>query len=186
MEHILTSIARWVHFVAGITWIGLLYFFNLVNFPYTKQTKPEERPQHIPKLMPIALAYFRYGALLTVIAGFILIYFHHWKNAGLFGSFGAKTITIGGLLGVIMFFNVWVFIWPNQKKIINAARKGEKPDPKWAATALNFSRLNFVLSFPMLLFMAGATHFPMDWDNIILHGVITAAIAYGVLKLVQR
>ncbi|MCS7184468.1 MAG: urate hydroxylase PuuD [bacterium] len=186
MELVITSIARWVHFVAGILWIGHLYFFNLVNFPYTKQTKPEERPQHIPKLMPLALAYFRYGALITVLVGFILIYFEHWRNSGLFGTLGAKTITFGGLLGLIMFFNVWVFIWPNQKKIINATKKGEKPDPKWTQTALRFSRINFVLSFPMLLFMAAASHFPMDWGGIALHTVIAAAIGFIFLRLAQR
>jgi len=119
---------RWVHFVAGITWVGLLYFFNLVNVPYTKSTKPEERPAHIPKLMPLALAWFRYAALVTVAVGIIMIYLKYWSAGDIVSSNSAKTILVGGILGIIMMLNVWIFIWPNQNKIIQATVKGEKPD----------------------------------------------------------
>lgn len=177
---------RWVHFIAGITWIGLLYFFNLVNTPYTKLTKPEERPAHIPKLMPIALAWFRYAALVTVIVGLIIIYMKYWSAGDIVSSDSAKTILVGGILGIIMMVNVWVFIWPNQKRIIQASFKGEKPDPAWGKRALLFSRINFTLSYPMLLFMGAASHYPMGWGMIIITGIITALIGLGIVLYVQR
>jgi len=177
---------RWVHFVAGITWVGLLYFFNLVNVPYTKSTKPEERPDHIPKLMPLALAWFRYAALVTVAVGIIMIYLKYWSAGDIVSSNSAKTILVGGILGIIMMLNVWIFIWPNQNKIIQATVKGEKPDPSWGKQALLVSRINFTLSYPMLLFMGAASHYPMDWGMILITGIIAAIIGAGIVLFVQR
>ena len=185
-ELFLPGILRWIHFVAGIIWIGLLYFFNLVNVPYTKAVEAKDRAAHVPKLMPLALAWFRYAALVTVLVGFWLIYIYYWKNGDYFTSDNAKTIFMGMVLGSIMLFNVWAFIWPSQKKIIAATVKGEKPDPKWGKNALLVSRANFILSFPMLLFMAGATHFPMDWLWIAVYGVIAALIAAVMVFTVQK
>ncbi|OGF56426.1 MAG: hypothetical protein A2Z21_00045, partial [Candidatus Fraserbacteria bacterium RBG_16_55_9] len=141
-ELFLPGILRWIHFVAGIIWIGLLYFFNLVNVPYTKIAEPKERAAHVPKLMPLALAWFRYAALVTVVVGFGLLFAlpQYWRIGNFFDTDGAKTIFMGMLLGSIMLFNVWVFIWPNQKKIIAATVKGEKPEPKWGKNALLASR----------------------------------------------
>ncbi len=186
MEATVSVIFRWIHVVAGITWIGLLYFFNAVNFRFTKITKPEERPAHFTKFMPIALAWFRYAALVTFLAGLVLAYLEYWKTGDVVTSNSAKTILVGMILGTIMFLNVWIFIWPNQKKIIEASQKGEQPDPNWAKTALTFSRVNAVLSFPMLLDMVAAKHYPMDWGQLIVWDIIAAIIAGVVLYIVQR
>ncbi|MBI3961546.1 MAG: urate hydroxylase PuuD [Deinococcus sp.] len=193
MEFLLL-VFRWIHFVAGIIWIGLLYFFNLVNVPYTKTVEAKDRPAHVPKLLPRALAWFRHAAWVTVLAGLVLIIWNYWRFGRVL-SFSespesadpaANTIFVGMLLGLIMLINVWGFIWPNQKKVIGATVKGEKPDPQWGKTALLFSRTNFVLSFPMLLFMGSATHYPMGWLYIIIFGIIAAIIGYLVVNTVQK
>jgi uncharacterized membrane protein len=154
-------VLRWAHFLAGITWIGLLYFFNLINAGFLKSLDGPQKNVVIPRLMPPALAWFRHGATVTVLAG-ILLYGYLYGAKG-----GAKAISvgIGGLLGVIMFLNVWLIIWPNQRKVIEAVSKTAKdgtPAPPemagWGRKALLASRVNFMLSIPMLLFM-GSDHF---------------------------
>lgn len=166
------QIIRWVHFFAAITWIGILYFFNLVNVPFAKTLDADSKKKVVPELMPRALWWFRYGAMFTVGMGLLYII---WKNfvwldersgglfgnEGLFSSVWGKWITFGGGLGIIMFINVWAVIWPCQKKIINWVKSGQNP-PEMAAIgkkALTFSRINFYLSFPMLFGMGGAKHF---------------------------
>lgn len=157
---------RWVHFVAGITWIGLLYYFNIVQVPFMKETDPATKSGVVQKLVPRALWWFRYGALVTVIAGLLLLQ-EHWQGFGnLFSSSWGTSISIGGLLGIIMLFNVWVFIWPNQKQVIRmtteAAANKTAPPPemaKHARIAYLASRTNFILSFPMLFFMGASSHF---------------------------
>src|SRR5215207_4545104 len=108
-------IIRWIHFLAGITWIGLLYFFNLINAAFLKSLDGPTKNIVIPKLMPSALNWFRHGATVTVLAG-ILLYVQLYMNGGT----GAYALAIGGLLGIIMMVNVHAIIWPNQKKIIAA------------------------------------------------------------------
>ncbi len=186
MEAAISIIFRWLHVAAGITWIGLLYFFNAVNFRFAKATKPEERPAHFTKFMPIALAWFRYAALVTFIVGLILAWIEYWQAGDIISSPSAKTILVGMILGTIMFLNVWIFIWPNQKKIIEASQKGEKPDPQWASTALTFSRINTILSFPMLFDMVASKHFPMDWAQLAVWDIGLAIVAGIVLFIVQR
>ena len=176
---------RWIHFVAGITWIGLLYWFNLVNGPFNRVLDPTARPMVVPVLLPRALAWFRHSAWVTVVAGLVLIYFLHWQD-GFLNTNSDRTITTGGLLGIIMAVNVWVFIWPNQRRVINAVRGGQPPDPAWARTALFASRANFTISFPMLLFMAGASHAPMDWPAIVIVGILLAALGFAVVMSVQK
>ena len=177
---------RWIHFVAGITWIGLLYWFNLVNVPFMKALDPAARPMVIPTLLPRALAWFRWSAVVTVLAGLLLIYGLYWWDGDLFGSKTEMTIFAGGLLAVIMLVNVWAVIVPNQKKVFAAVRAGEPPDPRWARDTMLASRTNFTLSFPMLFFMAGSTHYPMDWTQILVVGVALAALGLGVNLVVQK
>jgi len=179
-------ITRWIHFVAGITWIGLLYFFNLVNTPWMKVLDASARPHVVPTLLPRALAWFRHSAWVTVLAGLVLIYGTYWTRGDVLSSNSAKTIFVGMLLGLIMLFNVWVLIWPNQKKVIAAAVAKQTADPMWARTALYASRANFILSFPMLAFMAGASHFPQDWAGIVIYGLIGAVIAAAIVFYVQK
>jgi uncharacterized membrane protein len=151
---------RWVHFLAGITWIGLLYFFNLINAGFLKSLDGPTKNIVIPKLMPAALNWFRHGATVTVLAGLFLYFYIYAK-----GGTGAIALGIGGLLGIIMMANVHAIIWPNQKKIIAAveqqAKDGTPPPPEmaaWGRTALLASRVNFMLSIPMLFFMGAGSH----------------------------
>ena len=182
----LNYVVRWVHFLAGITWIGLLYWFNLVNVPFMKALDPAARPMVVPTLLPRALAWFRHAAWLTVLAGLLLIWSIYWQDGALFNTTSDRTIFVGGILGVIMLFNVWVFIWPNQRRVINALKTGQAADPAWGRRALYASRTNFALSFPMLLFMAGAAHYPLDWVGLLVVGVIAAAIGLGIVMSVQK
>lgn len=152
---------RWTHFLAGITWIGLLYFFNLINAGFLKSLDGPTKNVVIPKLMPSALNWFRHGATVTVLAG-IALYFYMYSKGGT----GAIALGIGGLLGIIMLVNVHAIIWPNQQKIIAAVSKSAKdgtPAPAemagWGRTALLASRVNFMLSIPMLFFMGAGSHF---------------------------
>lgn len=152
---------RWVHFLAGITWIGFLYFFNLVNVNFMKKLDAGTKGKVVPQLMPPSLWWFRWGAVVTVLAGIILAGMN-WPGDGSW----RMSVMIGGTLGIIMFLNVWVIIWPNQKRIIQmtaeAAAKNQSPPAEMAAMARKAylaSRTNFYLSFPMLFFMAAASHF---------------------------
>ena len=153
-------LVRWVHILAGITWIGLLYFFNLINAAFLKSLDGQTKNAVIPKLMPTALGWFRHGATVTVLAG-ILLYILQYKS----GDSGAIRVGVGGLLGLVMMANVHGIIWPNQKKIIaavTAAAQGTPAPPEmaqWGRTALMASRINFMLSIPMLFFMGAGSHF---------------------------
>ena len=153
-------ILRWVHFLAGITWIGLLYFFNLINASFLKSLDGPTKNIVIPKLMPAALNWFRHGATVTVLAG-VLLYGHMYHKGGT----GAVALAIGGLLGIILLVNVHGIVWLNQKTIIvavTAAAQGTPAPPEmaqWGRTALLASRVNFMLSIPMLFFMGAGSHF---------------------------
>ncbi len=221
-------LVRWIHFLAGITWIGLLYFFNLINFPFQKELDPATRAKVVPLLMPRALWWFRWASVVTVLAGIsywmnivtsdagnahaspgraIWSFFVLWtaafavemgllmspaevlRKGAIFGTicgiavFAAAygylalnsdgwesnrllSIGIGGGIGWFMMFNVWGLIWRMQKKIIRWTRDNSaEPMPaelaKFARLTFLASRLNFVLSFPMLFFMGAASHYPM-------------------------
>ncbi len=152
---------RWTHFLAGITWIGLLYFFNFINADFMKQLDAGQKGVVVPLLMPPALNWFRHGATITVLAGLVLIFMLHPSLAGT----GDKAIWLGGILGIIMMINVHAIIWPAQKQIIamtkESAQTGKPTPPEMAALAkkaLYASRINVLLSIPMLFFMAAASH----------------------------
>jgi uncharacterized membrane protein len=155
-----SMLIRWIHFLAGITWIGLLYFFNFVNAAFLKSLDGPTKNIVIPKLMPAALNWFRHGATVTVIAG-VLLYGHMYHRGGT----GAVALAIGGLLGIIMMGNVHGIICPNQKKISAAAAAAAQGTPappelaQWGRTALLASRVNVMLSIPMLFFMGAGSHF---------------------------
>ncbi|HEV8341601.1 MAG TPA: urate hydroxylase PuuD [Candidatus Binatia bacterium] len=159
---------RWIHFLAGITWIGLLYYFNFVQTPFFAETDPAVRSGAIQKLVPRALWWFRWGAMGTFLAG-ILMYIHKLSELGgavFYTSTYGLAITAGGLLGTIMFLNVWLVIWPNQKVVIASAvqvAQGGQPIADAAARgrrAALTSRTNVVFSIPMLFFMGAASHYP--------------------------
>jgi uncharacterized membrane protein len=221
-----TFLLRWGHFLAGITWIGMLYFFNLVNVNFMKELDAATKGKVVPNLMPKALYWFRWGAFWTVLTGLLYYIFIlqteanvgrtlavaliGWIVAWLIvaallrmsvaggalrdgralgvaiavvvaatawavlyfirdgGSNRSMAIGIGGGMGIVMFMNVWMIIWPLQQKIIAATRATAEsgtaapPDmPKWARRAFLASRTNTWLSVPMLFFMGAASHFPI-------------------------
>ncbi len=221
-------VVRWVHFLAGITWVGLLYFFVLVNTPFQKELDAATRARVVPLLMPRALWWFRWASVVTVLAGisywmnivttdagnahaspgraiwsffviwtlafaiemgalmspaealrkgpvlglicgiavFVAAYLYLALNSDGWESNRLLAIGIGGGIGWFMMFNVWGLIWRVQKKLIRWTREnpgGTMPAElaKLAHLASLASRVNFVLSFPMLFFMAAASHYPM-------------------------
>ncbi|MBI2323950.1 MAG: urate hydroxylase PuuD [Chloroflexi bacterium] len=179
-------VTRWVHFVAGITWIGLLYWFNFINVRTMATIDATARPHVVTTLLPRALAWFRHSAWVTVLAGFVLIYGTYWANGNVFGTAGARTIFFGMTLGVIMLLNVWGIIWPNQKRIIATARAGGKADPIWGRNALYASRTNFALSFPMLFFMAGASHAELSDQALGIAFIVLAGLGFATVMAVQK
>jgi uncharacterized membrane protein len=221
-------LVRWIHFLAGITWVGLLYFFNLVSMPLLKELDSTTRAQIVPLLMPRALWWFRWASVVTVLAGIsywmnivasdahnasvssgraIWSFFAIWtiafaiemgalmspaevlRKGPVFGvicgiavfaaaclylalnSDGWESnrllcIGVGGGIGWLMMLNVWGIVWRMQKKIIHWTRgnpDGAMPPELMKMARLSFlaSRLSFVLSFPMLFFMAAASHYPL-------------------------
>jgi uncharacterized membrane protein len=152
--------------IAGITWIGHLYFFNFVNVPFQGALEADYKKFVNPKLLPRALWWFRWAAMITFLSGLILFYFNYMSWGYLYKDQGNKPgvsdralwIMIGMTLGTIMWFNVWFIIWPLQRKIIGWIRDGQKPPemPVYAKRALLTSRLNTYLSGPMLVCMLAA------------------------------
>ena len=161
------AMARWLHIVAGIFWVGLLYYFNVVQIPALASAAADSSGPGgagISKYVaPRALFWFRWTALATWLAGAWLLGsgFMHAFTLGMRiegGSLYFLTIGIGVWLGTIMFLNVWLVIWPNQKKILGLTAATDEARAAARKTALIASRVNFVLSIPMLACMAGATH----------------------------
>ncbi len=160
-------VLRWIHFMAGVTWIGILYYFNFVQTPFFAETEAPVRIGAIQKLLPRALWWFRWGAMVTFLSG-ILIYLLrlHEMGGGLFfsSSYGIS-ITVGGLIGTMMFLNVWLVIWPKQQIVMastNQVATGGQALPEAAGAARRAaltSRTNTVLSIPMLFYMGAASHY---------------------------
>lgn len=166
------GLLRWVHVAAGIIWIGLLYYFNLVQVPSFAQMEAPARMNAIMVLVPRALFWFRWAALVTVLAGLLWIISVGPQVPGYWTSPAFKSIAVGGTLGIIMAFNVWMIIWPNQRRIIEATtetvRNGTPapPDqPRWGRNALLASRTNVMLSIPMLFFMIASSHLSSLWAS---------------------
>jgi uncharacterized membrane protein len=163
MEFIL-AIERWIHFLAGITWIGLLYYFNFVQVPAMAKAAADKDgpgPAAIGKYVaPLALVWFRWAALLTWISG--AAYLESAAHLSLVDAFllrgSSQTIGVGAWLGTIMLFNVWVLIWPNQKKVLGMVQASDEEKNKARRVALLASRSNTALSIPMLLFMGASAH----------------------------
>jgi len=180
---------RWIHFLAGITWIGLLYYFNFVQVPFFAETEAPVRTGAIQKLVPRALWWFRWGAMITFLSGWL--YLLHWwlGKVGFAAGPGAWAILLGGLLGSIMWANVWFVIWPNQKIIIQnaidtAAGRPANPavGPAGAKAGLA-SRTNTALSIPMLFFMGAASH--LGTLPIPRSGLMFWIVAIVIMALVE-
>ena len=153
---LLNGVLQWLHVFFGITWIGLLYYFNFVQTP-TMPTIPAELKPGVSKyIAPKALFYFRWGAAFTVLTGALLAWSYGELVEALTLQPSARLIGIGMWLALIMAFNVWVIIWPNQQKVLGLVAADDAAKAKAAATAGIASRLNTLLSIPMLLAMTNA------------------------------
>lgn len=146
------GIFQWLHVFFGITWIGLLYYFNFVQTPVMPEIPAELKPAVSKHIAPKALFYFRWGAALTLLAGLILAWLYGELDAFHFAA-GKVLIGIGMWLGLIMAFNVWVIIWPAQKKVLGIVAADDAAKAKAAKVGLIASRTNVLLSIPMLLCM---------------------------------
>ena len=158
------AIERWLHILAGITWIGLLYYFNFVQVPGLGKAKADGTAAGITKhIAPRALLWFRWAAVVTWVtgAGYLMHAHGTAESNGIVRAFtldgSAAYIGIGAWLGTIMLFNVWVLIWPNQKKVLGMVEASDEAKAKAARVALLASRTNTMLSFPMLFFMVTGT-----------------------------
>ena len=150
------GIFQWLHVFFGITWIGLLYYFNFVQIPTMPAVPAELKPGVSKYIAPKALFYFRWGALLTVVTGLIVAYLYGEERALLLDDPNTRLIGIGMWLALIMAFNVWFIIWPNQKKALGLVEADDGAKAKAARTAMLTSRINTLLSIPMLLAMTNA------------------------------
>ena len=147
---------RWGHFLAGITWIGLLYYFNFVQVPFLKTVSAEGKAEAFKHLVPRALAWFRYSALATWLFGAALLGPNLGDAFMLQGPYAV--IGMGAWLGTIMLLNVWGIIWPNQKRVLGLVPASTDEKKMCARRAFLASRTNTVLSIPMLFFMAASGH----------------------------
>ncbi len=151
---------RWAHFLFGITWIGILYYFNFIQGRYLKAITPEAKGEAVKHLVPRALAYFRYGALGTWVFGVLILMTRGTLGEAFMLQGAPAVIGMGAWLGTIMFLNVWLIIWPNQKKVLGMVSATPEEKAKSARIAFLASRINTLLSIPMLFFMAGSSHAP--------------------------
>ena len=153
---------RWLHVLSGIMWIGLLWYFNFVQIPNMPNIPDDQKPAVSKVIAPAALWWFRWGAMSTIITGLIVGYLNGYLEAamtlGLRGDAAPSHIAIGiGMwLGIIMWFNVWFVIWPNQKKALGIVSVEDNVKIASARTAMLFSRTNTLLSIPMLFSMVAA------------------------------
>jgi len=171
---------RWVHIMAGVTWIGLLYYFNFIQGAFFGEAGGATKSEAIQKLVPRALWWFRWGAMFTFLSGAALLMFYHLQGFG---------IIVGASMGTIMFLNVWVIIWPNQKIVIASATQvaggGEAlPDAASAAGKAGLaSRTNTLFSIPMLFFMASSRHLPAIQDALGSVSMQAKVLVFGLILL---
>ncbi len=240
----LEALFRWIHIVAGIVWIGHLYFFNFVNGPFATTMDPDTRKKVVPQLMPRALYWFRWGAAWTWVTGvlLVLLIFYHgrevfpgirgfrlpdivmilvtflaflgydalWKSglgkdirvgaAVCYGlvvvivllyvywagfSYRGYVIHTGALFGTIMAANVWMRIWPMQRRIITAVKEGTAPDPAWAALAGARSRHNVYMSVPLVWTMI-SSHTTTPFASSPLYLFVVILVGWGAVYLLYK
>jgi uncharacterized membrane protein len=175
-------VLRWIHLLAGITWIGLLYYFNFVQGEYFKEADGGARSDAVQKLVPRALWWFRWGAMFTFLSGAALIGLKHLTGLG---------IMIGAVLGTLMFLNVWLIIWPKQQIVIASAKQvagGGEANPAAAGAAGKAglaSRTNTLFSIPMLFFMASSIHLGGVQTPLGAVGALWLALIFGLIALLE-
>ena len=156
-----SSLVRYIHVLVGIMWIGLLWYFNFVQIPNMGKIPDEQKPAIGKVIAPAALFYFRWAAAFTILSGLVVAGLNGYLHDAMILSIGSgvpkhTAIGIGMWLGIIMAFNVWFVIWPNQKRALGIVECEPELKAKSAKTAMLFSRTNTLLSLPMLLTMVAA------------------------------
>ena len=170
MDYLVEFIFRYIHVIAGITWIGMLYYFNFVQTEYFKEAEADAKKDAMAKLAPRALWWFRWGAMLTFLSGLYLLH----KVGALSATMPA--IWVGALAGIFMFLNVWLIIWPAQQVVLGM-KAGDGPSN--AAKAGLASRTNTLFSGPMLLGMLASKHLPLAGSTTGLY------LAMGLIVLLE-
>ena len=160
-QYFFSWLFRFIHVLVGIMWIGLLWYLNLVQIPSMPNIPDEQKPAITKVIAPKVLFWFRWAALATIISGLIVAYLNGYVHQAMtlgIGSGGGKNtaIGIGMWLGIIMAYNVWFIIWPNQKKALGIVESSVEEKPIAAKKAMITSRVNTLLSIPMLLTMVAA------------------------------
>ena len=187
-------LSRYAHVLAGITWIGLLYYFNFVQVPAFAEMSGEGRSEAMRRVTWRALWWFRWGAMFTLLTGILILAFNEQLTREYFTTVQGTAIAGGAILGIIMFSNVWLVIWPAQQVAIGSAvtvAEGGDADPEAPAAARRAglaSRTNTLLSIPMLLFMGGtshlfgSSHFVLDVanDSLLAYWVIFVALVGAI------
>ncbi|OUT97562.1 MAG: hypothetical protein CBC01_06055 [Betaproteobacteria bacterium TMED41] len=152
---------RWLHVMAGVMWIGLLWYFNFVQIPSMPKIPDEHKPAISKVIAPAALFWFRYSALATVVTGLIVAWLNGYGHQALIFSDGFIGIGIGMWLAIIMAINVWFIIWPNQKRALGMVEADQSQKKKSAKNAMLTSRINTLLSIPMLYLMVAQQNYPL-------------------------
>ena len=183
MQIILEFIFRWAHVLFGITWIGMLYYFNFVQGEYFKEAEADAKSDAMKKLAPRALWWFRWGAMFTFLTGLYLLY----STGAHSNMLASPVIWIGATAGIFMFLNVWLVIWPAQQVVLGMK---EGDGPASAAKAGLASRTNTLFSLPMALGMIASSHGGGAAGNIVLQsntgfqGIATGLAAVLAITLI--
>jgi uncharacterized membrane protein len=148
-----TFFMRWLHVLSGVMWIGLLWYFNFVQTPSMPKIPDEHKPAISKVIAPEALFWFRWAALSTMVTGLLLAWMNGYLGSALSLTKGVHAIGLGMWMGLIMAFNVWAIIWPNQKKILGLVEASAEEKAAAAKKAGMASRINTLLSIPMLFCM---------------------------------
>ncbi len=154
----LPFVFRWLHVMFGVMWIGLLWYFNFVQIPSMPKIPDEQKPAIGKVIAPTALFWFRYAALFTVITGFIVAGLNGYLHQAFTLQTPFRAIGLGMWIAVIMAFNVWFIIWPNQKRALGIVAVEPDVKAKSARVAMLTSRFNTILSIPMLFLMVAQSH----------------------------
>ena len=154
----LSFLFRWIHVMVGVMWIGLLWYFNFVQIPSMSKIPDEQKPAIGKVIAPTALFWFRWAALATVVSGLVLSIVNGYAHQAFTLQAPFRAIGLGMWIALIMAFNVWFIIWPNQKRALGIVAVEPDVKAKSARIAMLTSRLNTMLSIPMLFLMSAQSH----------------------------
>ncbi len=179
---------RWFHYLAGVTWIGVLYYFNFIQTPFFGTELGGQAKSAMTRgLVPNALWWFRWGAMFTFLTGWTIVLLKMHQGIGMGDGYMTRILT-GGIMGTFMWFNVWFVIWPAQQVVIKNAEQvagGGEPIPEAAARGARAgmaSRTNTLFSIPMLFYMGSASHWPtfLNGANDLVYWLVAGAIMIAV------